>query len=91
LFAATYYVTGQVEAGNFGATLTRIDALYFTVTVSATVGFGDIVARTEVSRLFVTLQMLADLVLIGLSRRCCWERPSDVAGISTRDTSPPGR
>jgi voltage-gated potassium channel len=90
LFAATYYVTGQVEAGNFGATLTRIDALYFTVTVSATVGFGDIVARSEVARLFVTLQMLADLVLIGLFTKVLLGAASDVAGISTRDTSPPG-
>jgi voltage-gated potassium channel len=66
LFASAYFVTGQVDAGSFNEPLTRIDALYLTVTVFATVGFGDIVATTEAARMLVTLQMLADLVLIGL-------------------------
>jgi voltage-gated potassium channel len=66
LFASAYLVTGQVDAGSFSEPLTRIDALYFTVTIFATVGFGDIVARTETARILVMLQMLADLVLIGL-------------------------
>ncbi|HEY6746938.1 MAG TPA: potassium channel family protein [Mycobacteriales bacterium] len=66
LFAGSYYVTGQIDAGNFSQPLTRIDALYFTVTVFTTVGFGDVVANSEGARVIVTLQMLADLVLIGL-------------------------
>lgn len=66
LFSVAYYVSGQIDAGNFSQPLTRIDALYFAVTVFATVGFGDIVANTEGARLMVTLQMLADLVLVGL-------------------------
>ncbi|MHB1594307.1 MAG: potassium channel family protein [Streptosporangiaceae bacterium] len=44
----------------------RSDSLYFTVTVFATVGFGDIVPKTETARLVVTGQMLTDLVIIGL-------------------------
>jgi voltage-gated potassium channel len=46
--------------------LTKTDALYFTVTVFATVGFGDIVPRTELARIVTMSQMLADLVVIGL-------------------------
>ena len=66
LFAATYFVAGQAEPANFSEGLTRIDAFYFTVTVFATVGFGDITAQTEAARVLVTVQMVTDLILIGL-------------------------
>src|SRR5947208_14786130 len=42
LFASTYVVMATISASNFSEPLTRTDALYFTVTVFATVGFGDI-------------------------------------------------
>ena len=45
-----------ISAGNFSEPLTRTDALYFTVTVFSTVGFGDITAKTEAARLVVTGQ-----------------------------------
>ena len=40
LFASTYVVLAAISAGNFSEPLTRSDALYFTVTVFSTVGFG---------------------------------------------------
>jgi hypothetical protein len=59
LFAATYFVMAQANLDNFNVhSLTRTDALYFTVTVFATVGFGDIVATSEATRLAVTMQMI---------------------------------
>jgi len=67
LFAATYVVLAAISAGNFSEPLTRTDALYFTVTVFSTVGFGDITAKTEAARLVVTGQMIADLVAVGLA------------------------
>jgi voltage-gated potassium channel len=67
LFAATYVVLAAISASNFSEPLTRTDALYFTVTVFSTVGFGDITAKTETARLVVTGQMIADLVTIGLA------------------------
>ena len=67
LFASTYVVLATISAGNFSEPLTRTDALYFTVTVFSTVGFGDITAKTEAARLVVTGQMIADLVTIGLA------------------------
>ena len=70
LFAATYYVMAQADLGNFNVhSLTRTDALYFTVTVFATVGFGDITATTQVARLIVTVQMILDLGVLGLGIR----------------------
>jgi voltage-gated potassium channel len=67
LFAATYVVLATLSAGNFTQPLSRTDALYFTVTVFSTVGFGDITAKSETARLVVTGQMVADLVIIGLA------------------------
>jgi voltage-gated potassium channel len=69
LFAGTYFVIGQVSAANFSEPLTRTDALYFTVTVFATVGFGDITATNQGARVLVTGQMVAGIVIIGLGAR----------------------
>src|SRR5215475_5505428 len=67
LFASTYMVLAAVSAHSFSQPLNHTDALYFTVTVFATVGFGDITATTEATRLVVTGQMIADLVIIGIA------------------------
>ena len=69
LFASTYVVTATQSAGSFSQPLTHTDALYFTVTVFATVGFGDITAKTEAARLVVTGQMIIDLIIIGIGAR----------------------
>ena len=69
LFAAAYVVIAKISAGSFSQPLTRTDALYFTVTVFTTVGFGDITAKTEAARLVVTGQMIIDLIVIGLGIR----------------------
>jgi hypothetical protein len=70
LFAATYFLMAQADASNFNAhALTRTDALYFTVTVFATVGFGDITATSQAARLIVTAQMILDLIALGLGIR----------------------
>ena len=69
LFASTYVDMATISGSNFSEPLTRTDALYFTVTVFSTVGFGDITAKTQVARLVVTTQMLANLVILGLAVR----------------------
>jgi hypothetical protein len=43
--------------------------MYFTVTVFATVGFGDITAVSQSARAVAMTQMLGDLVLVGLIAR----------------------
>ena len=67
LFAGFYVVMDRISPASFTETLTHTDALYFTVTVFSTVGFGDITARSEAARVFVTIQMVMDLVIIGLA------------------------
>lgn len=70
LFAASYFVLAQANPTNFNVhTLTRSDALYFTVTVFSTVGFGDITATSQIARRLVTVQMILDLIVLGLGIR----------------------
>jgi len=69
LFASTYVVLVAISPGSFTQPMTRTNALYFTVTVFATVGFGDITATTQAARLVVTAQMILDLIIIGIGAR----------------------
>ncbi|MCX5259148.1 potassium channel family protein [Streptomyces canus] len=69
LFATTYYLMEQSAPDSFSEPLTRSDALYFTVTVFSTVGFGDITPRSEPARLLATGQMTMNLLLIGVAAR----------------------
>ncbi len=63
-FAYTYLSMWHAHNASFSEPLDHIAAVYFTVTVLTTVGFGDIVARTDATRFVVTLQMVLDLVLL---------------------------
>ena len=67
LFASTYLVTATISARSFSQPLNHTGALYFTVTVFATVGFGDITPTAAAARLVVTGQMISDLVILGLA------------------------
>ncbi|MFF7245701.1 potassium channel family protein [Embleya sp. NPDC008237] len=106
LFAATYYLIGSDRADAFTETLSRTDALYFTITVFSTVGFGDIAPSSEVARVVAMIQMLVNLVVlgvigrvvlgavqIGLRRRSSTPRP-DIDGTTDTadapDSDPPG-
>jgi hypothetical protein len=66
IFARIYLSNSLYDPLAFSRPLDPTTALYFTVTVFATVGFGDIVAQSNGMRLLVTSQMLLDLVVLGL-------------------------
>lgn len=66
IFARVYLSNSVANPAVFTQPLDRDTALYFTVTVFATVGFGDIVAASNAMKLLVTLQMLLNLVVFGL-------------------------
>lgn len=68
-YSTVYYLASVADPQSFTIPLTRLDALYFCITVFATVGFGDIVAAAETTRALVSVQMLGNLVLIGLALR----------------------
>lgn len=63
-FATVYFLLSDSSTANFNVPLTRLDSLYFVVTVLSTVGFGDIVGRSEIARTIVMIQIVCDLMLI---------------------------
>ena len=66
LFALLYLSLSTTDPSYFSEPLDRVDALYFTTTVFSTVGFGDIVATSSLSRGLVTIQMIAGLGVLAL-------------------------
>jgi hypothetical protein len=66
LFASAYVLLENAVPQSFTEPLTHTDGLYFTVTVFATVGFGDIVPRSELARVITMIQMLAGLISLGI-------------------------
>jgi hypothetical protein len=69
MFAAAYFTLAASSGSNFSEPLSRIDALYFTVTVFATVGFGDITATSDPARILVIVQMISGLLFLGFGVR----------------------
>jgi voltage-gated potassium channel len=66
LFAATYVLIASDDPDSFSEMLDRTGALYFTLTVFATVGFGDIAPRSDVARILTMIQMIMNLAVVGL-------------------------
>jgi len=66
LFAALHYVIGHVSPSSYTQPMTRLDALYFTVTTFATVGYGDLSPVSQTARLAALVQMLCGLFLVGV-------------------------
>ncbi|MEI8412256.1 MULTISPECIES: potassium channel family protein [unclassified Kribbella] len=69
VFATAYFLMSRAQPATFSEPLSRLDAAYFTVTVFATVGFGDIVAVSGAARAIATVQMVGDLIIVGLVAR----------------------
>ena len=69
VFAYTYVSISDARPDAFSEPITRIDGVYFAMTVLSTVGFGDIVAKTEPTRALVTFQIVCGLIAaVGLAR-----------------------
>jgi voltage-gated potassium channel len=91
LFASAYVIMAGANPNNFSThSLTRTNALYFTVTVFSTVGFGDITAASESAPLVVTVQMLLDLLALGLVVRAFVSAVQSAKQPATPE-SPPSR
>ncbi len=69
LFATVYYLMDHANVATFGTPLSRTDTMYFSTTVFTTVGFGDITAKTEATRVLATCQMWLDVLIVGLVLR----------------------
>ena len=64
-FAAVYYAMDAHQA-QFAGMEDRVDAVYFTVTTLSTVGYGDVHATGTAARVLVTIQILTNLVFLGI-------------------------
>jgi len=61
------YLTMSLSAPHaFSEPLNRTGALYFAVTLFSTVGLGDIAPVSQAARVVVTIQMVADLIVIAV-------------------------
>jgi voltage-gated potassium channel len=68
-YSVAYYVLGTAYEGQINGIDTKLDALYFTVTILATVGFGDITATGQTARAVVTGQMVVNLAVLAVALR----------------------
>ncbi|NIL77247.1 MULTISPECIES: potassium channel family protein [unclassified Rhodococcus (in: high G+C Gram-positive bacteria)] len=68
-FSTIYYLAYAASSQNFTEPVSRMGSLYFTMSVFATVGFGDIAASTDFTRAIVTVQMVCNLLIIALGGR----------------------
>ena len=67
VFAQACFLLERHQPGSFTVPLGRTDALYFVVTVFATVGFGDIAPVSTAARVLVTVQMIGNLLVVGVA------------------------
>ena len=66
LFSSCYLSLSRSDPEAFSESLNHTAALYFTVTTLTTVGFGDISASTDVARITVMFQIVANIVVLGV-------------------------
>ncbi|MCE0766742.1 potassium channel family protein [Pseudonocardia kujensis] len=66
LYSSIYTVMSTAAPAAFTQRMNHTDALYFTTTVFATVGFGDITPVTQAARIVVTTQMITGLLAVGV-------------------------
>jgi hypothetical protein len=83
-FAWIYLTLSNSNPSMFGSRMDRTTALYFTVTIFSTVGFGDITPHTDMARAVTTVQMLSDLVVLAVVVRL-------ILGAATRTTAELGQ
>jgi voltage-gated potassium channel len=67
--ASIHVAVASQDPQAYSEPLTRLDGIYFTVTVLATVGFGDITPVSEQARAFTTIQMVMGVALLGAGLR----------------------
>lgn len=84
-FALAYAALATYGDGQFVGLEDRTDALYFSVTLVATVGFGDVHAEGGAARLLVTVHMLFNLIYLGTALRLLTFPRPDAPSATTTD------
>ena len=84
-YAWLYLVMSVGDPTSFTEQLNKVSSVYFTVTVLATVGFGDITPTGDISRLVVTSQMILGFTLITIAIKTVLS--STTSAVKKRGTS----
>jgi voltage-gated potassium channel len=87
--ASIHYSLWFADHDSYSEALSRLDALYFTVTTLATVGFGDITPTSPSTRAVTTVQMVLGVALLGAGVRILIGVASQVNEDRRRRVSPP--
>jgi voltage-gated potassium channel len=66
VFSATYFALARHADHEMHGIHTRVDALYFTATTLATVGYGDIHSVGQLARVVNTMQLVFDILFIAV-------------------------
>jgi len=66
-FALSYYLMAMSNPDQIAGLRTRMDALYFSLTIVSTVGFGDVHADGQAARAIVSLQLAFNLLFVSLA------------------------
>ena len=66
---ASIYAALSRHGEEFADIHTKLDAVYFTITTLATVGYGDIAPTGQVARAVAIIQMVVDILVIGVAAR----------------------
>lgn len=69
IFATAYYLLSLTNGSSFTESLDHFTAYYYTVTVLATVGFGDVTPLTTVARSLTMIQMFLGLGIVAVAVR----------------------
>ena len=77
VYASVYLTLSTSDTASFSEELGRTDALYFTMTTLATVGYGDISPTSSLARITAMTQMVANVLVIGLAVRVLGHMASD--------------
>lgn len=95
VFALGYLLLEDASPGQFVGLQTRTDALYFTLSTLATVGFGDVHAQGQVARALVSMQIVFDVVFVAalvatLTGRLRYRAAERAESRTTTTTGSPG-
>ena len=89
VFAVIYERIAVSTQGQFNGINNRTDALYFTVTTLATVGFGDITPTSTLTRTVTTALIVLGVALLGAGVRVLIGVASQVNEDRRRRATPP--
>ena len=68
-FSSAYFVLAANYDNQIKGLDTKLDGIYFTITILATVGFGDISATGQTARGIVSVQMVVNFAVLAVSLR----------------------